>query len=109
MNIRYTTDSDINSVIKYLEALEDDENTSLDSPTIHQLEMFMHFIEELQLLIKGGSVSKSAALNLFGHYTTVLDKYQSKWPELGYDEKYWNVYREFVDKAKNFDYKYITV
>ena len=71
--------------------------------------MFMRFIEELELLIRSDSVSESAALNLFGHYTIVLDKFNSRWPTLSYNSKFWNVYRSFVARAKNFDYNNVLV
>ena len=104
----------------FLEELEDDNmykqefltpnNTYMkEALSIHSLEMFMRFIEELELLIRGSAISETAALNLFGHYTIILDQYNMRWPKLGYKEKYWNVYRDFVEKAKKFDYKNVTV
>ena len=117
---KYTKDPDITEVILFLEKLEDDNmyrkefltsnNTYTEEAlTLHSLEMFMRFIEELELLIRGGAISESAALNLFGHYTTVLDKYNKRWPNLKYDEEYWNVYRSFVEKAKKFNYNSVMI
>lgn len=116
---KYTEDNDIREVIEFLEHLEDDnqyENGHMSNGSysetalsIHKIEMFMRFIEELELLVRAKSVSESAALNLFGHYTTILDRFHSRWPTLGYDKKYWNVYRSFVAKAKRFDYNAISV
>lgn len=114
---KYTSDPKIVEVINFLEGLEDDEmykkecmvnNTYNETALpIHNIEMFMRFIEELELLIRSGAISGSAALNLFGYYTTILDKYHKRWPNLKYEEKYWNIYRAFVDKAKKFDYNKI--
>ncbi len=117
---RYTENEEIKNVIIFLEGLEDDnmykseflkpDNTyNEDALPIHCIEMFMRFIEELELLIRGGVVSESATLNLFGHYTTILDKYNKRWPSLKYDEKYWNVYRSFVEKAKRFNYNNVMI
>lgn len=116
---KYTEDKDIGEVIVFLEHLEDDNQYKCiqmkdgsydeDVISIHKIEMFMRFIEELELLIRVNSISESAALNLFGHYTTILDKYYSRWPKLGYEKKYWNVFRSFVEKAKKFDYNSISV
>jgi hypothetical protein len=117
---KYTSDPEIKEVIMFLEELEDDNmykqefltpnNTYMkEALSIHSLEMFMRFIEELELLIRGSAISETAALNLFGHYTIILDQYNMRWPKLGYKEKYWNVYRDFVEKAKKFDYKNVTV
>lgn len=117
---KYTLDPEIKEVIMFLEELEDNNmykqeylttnNTYTEEAlSIHSLEMFMRFIEELELLIRSKAISESAALNLFGHYTTILDKYNMRWPRLGYKEKYWNVYRDFVEKAKKFDHNNVTV
>lgn len=117
---KYTSDNEIKEVLVFLENLEDDNmykkeyltpnNTySEEALSIHSLEMFMRFIEELEILIRGKAISESAALNLFGYYTIILDKYHGRWPQLKYEKEFWNVYRTFVEKAKNFDYKYITL
>lgn len=117
---KYTEDKMINEVIIFLENLEDnhlykqdcmDSNNTYNEEaiSIHSIEMFMRFIEELELLIRGSAISESAALNLFGHYTTILDKYNMRWPNLDYNEKYWTVYRDFVSKAKRFDYKNVVI
>ena len=117
---RYMKDKRIQQVVKFLEELEDDNMYKKDDMdknntynekaiSIHDIEMFMHFIEEIQLLIKSNSISESAALNLFGHYTTILDKYHTRWPRLCYNEKFWTEFREFANKAKKFDYKNITL
>ena len=117
---KYTEDENLKEVVTFLECLEDDnmykqdcmdENNTYNEKAIkiHSIEMFMRFIEELELLIRGNAISESAALNLFGHYTTILDKYNKRWPKLGYDEKYWKVYRDFVEKAKKFNYNSVTL
>lgn len=117
---KYTEDKEIKEVVEFMEQLEshhmymanemNEDNTYKESALkIHSIEMFMRFIEELELLIRAGSISESAALNLFGHYTTILDKYHKRWPDLEYEKDFWNVYRSFVDKAKKFDYKNVTI
>ena len=117
---KYVEDEQIGKVLDFLEKLEDDHMYGSDFFTengtykdealsIHSIEMYMRFIEELELLIRSGSISESATLNLFGHYTTILHKYNTRWPKLKYNEKYWNVYRYFVNRAINFDYNNVTV
>ena len=117
---KYTEDKEIKEVVHFLEKLEDDnmycsekmkENMTYteDAINIHSIEMYMRFIEELELLIRSGSVTESAALNLFGYYTTILDKYNSRWPTLNYGEKYWNVYRSFVKRVKKFNYNNVSL
>ena len=117
---KYTEDEAIKEVVEFMEHLETDNMYKTDEMNvdktyndtvlnIHSIEMFMRFIEELELLIRGGAVSESAALNLFGHYTTILDKYHNRWPKLEYEKDFWTVYRSFVEKAKRFNYKNVTI
>ena len=113
------TEENITNTVKFLEQLEDNhmyccdkmENSAYTETAIniHCVEMYMRFIEELELLIRSGSVSESAALNLFGYYTIILDKFNTRWPTLGYNNKYWNVYRSFVKRAKNFNYGNVSI
>lgn len=98
MNIRYTTDPDICTVIRYLEALEDKKEKSLTLPDIHQLEMFMRFSEELFCLVKTESLKKDIVYYMFGHYVLVFANNKDKWPtELGYNMGYWQLFRDFIE------------
>ena len=118
---KYTSNQDIKDVVCFLEELEDNnqykselfnihDNTYKEAAlSIHSLEMFMRFIEELELLIRCGAISESSALYLFGHYTEILDRYQSRWPSIKYNEEYWTVFRSFVERAKHFNYNNVKV
>ncbi len=101
MNIRYTTDSDINAVVRYLEALEDKKENALALPNIHQLEMFMRFSEELCCLVRSNALKVNIVYYMFGHYVLVFANYKDKWPiELGYEKGYWRLFRDFVNKMQ---------
>ena len=98
---RYTTNSDIGTVVKYLEALEDHNENTLALPDIHQLEMFMRFSEELCCLLKSKALKENIVYYMFGHYVLVFEKEKNKWPkELGYDKEYWYLFRDFVNIMK---------
>ncbi len=98
MSIRYTTDPDICSVVRYLEALEDKKESTLALPNIHQLEMFMRFSEELCCLVKSKALKSNIVYYMFGHYVLVFANNKEKWAtELGYEKGYWRLFRDFVD------------
>lgn len=98
MNIRYTTDPDICSVVRYLEALEDKKESTLALPNIHQLEMFMRFSEELCCLVRSNALKLNIVYYMFGHYVLIFASYKDKWPiELGYEKGYWQLFRDFVN------------
>ena len=84
LNMRYTTNEDIRSVVKYLEALEDKKDESL--PEIHEIEMFMRFFEEIDCLIQAKSIKENIVYYMFGHYVLLFEKEKDNFPkELEYD------------------------
>ena len=98
-NERYTTDPNIADVVKYLELKEDEKECTM--PDLHKLEMYMRFCEELYFLIKASSMERNIAYYMFGHYIVFFDDNKKKWPEdLGYNKKYWCVFREFVKEMR---------
>lgn len=102
MNNRYITDTEICLVLNYLEALEDNRENTLALPTIHQLEMYMRFSEELYCLVKSKALKVNIVYYMFGHYVLVFAKYKDKWPiELGYEKGYWQLFRDFVDMMQS--------
>lgn len=101
---RYKEDSDIMSVANILAELEDNPNTDCSNITVYEVEMYMRFFEELELLIENTAVEESDAIYLFGHYTKVLENYHDRWPTLGYEEEYWSKFRRFVNRTKKYNF-----
>ena len=110
LNVRYTTDQDINSVVKYLETIEDNKEDTIEFPNIHQLEMFMRFFEEICCLINSKALKRNIVYYMFGHYVIIFADNKEKWPsELEYDKGYWQLFRDFVEmmrKAREELYPY---
>ena len=97
--MRYTTNEDIRSVVKYLEALEDKKDESL--PEIHEIEMFMRFFEEIDCLIQAKSIKENIVYYMFGHYVLLFEKEKDNFPkELEYDKGFWVLFRKFVERMK---------
>lgn len=108
---KYTEDKDIAIVIEYLEYLDHLKRfpkaniKPVDKPSSHQVEMYMRFFEELELMIRSEAVSESGAIYLFGYYTPLIKQdWKSKWPTLKYDQPCWSVYRDFAKRAEKFNY-----
>jgi hypothetical protein len=110
LSIRFTTESEISSVVKYLEALEDNNEKTMVLPNIHQIEMYMRFFEEICCLVKSKALKRNIVYYMFGHYVLVFADNKEKWPsELGYDKGYWQLFRDFVEmmrEARNELYPY---
>ena len=101
LSVRYTTDSNICSVVKYLEQMEDKLDDS-NIPDIHQIEMFMRFFEEVDCLIRAGALKENIVYYMFGHYVLLFAENIDKLPkELGYNKGFWVLFRNFVDKMRN--------
>ena len=108
---RYSTDKNAQAVQQYiLDAGLTDKKTgriigfNSDAkvkhvPTVRQMELFMHLIEELQLCIDEKMISKDTAIKLFGYYVCVFHRI----PEFHKDitdyeeEEYWHYYLKFAN------------
>ena len=100
LSVRYTTDLNICSVIKYLESLED-KKENIELPDIHQIEMFMRFFEEVDCLIKTKSIKDNVVCYMFGHYVLLFAENIDKMPaELEYNKGFWALFRDFVERMK---------
>ena len=101
LSVRYTNDPEINAVVKYLEALEDNKENQIGLPNIHQIEMYMRFFEEICCLIKSKALKRNVVYYMFGNYVIIFADNKDKWPpELGYDKGYWQLFREFVEMMR---------
>ena len=116
MGRKYSEDKSITKVVNCLEKLSTEEeksktttikNTDLD---IHDIEIFMRFIEELQMLIDAKVVNKPATLYLFGFYVKTFDKHHIRFEKLDdYNETYWGAFIKFAKSANEFNYEYKNV
>ena len=100
LSMRYTSDTNICSVVKYLEALEDKKDNPA-IPEIHQIEMFMRFFEEVSCLVKAKSLKENIVYYMFGHYVLLFAENIDKMPtELEYNKGFWVLFRSFVERMK---------
>lgn len=109
MGRKYSADQSIVNVVRQLEKIGTNKKTQIQSIdlNIHDIEMFMRFIEELQMLIDANVVNKSATLYLFGFYVNTFDMYHAKFKELSdYDEDHWGAFMKFAENAKKFKFNY---
>ena len=71
-------------------------------------EIFMHFFEEIQLLIDKGMVDKDVIIDLIGYYAGVFHRIEEFHADItDYDnEDYWKYYLKFVKSIPDKFYKY---
>ncbi|MBR4029016.1 MAG: hypothetical protein IKJ08_05480 [Alistipes sp.] len=105
-NERYQSDHELSKVVRYLEKIENPlkEGEKNEQPDRHSVEMYMRFYEELYFLIKANSIKKEIVYYMFGHYVLVFEEHfthLADWEnQLGYQEEYWKVFRQFVNLMK---------
>lgn len=100
-SVRYCTNEDISSVVKYLEQEEGLKlHKKVEIPDDHEVEMFMRFFEELELLIVAKAIDAKIVFYMFYFYLHTFEKHKDMWKNVGYEDNEWKVFREFVDRMK---------
>ena len=111
---RYSNDLNIKKVEEYIlnTALLDgdknivgyDNNKKTDYiPTIREKEMFMHFFEEIQLLIDDDKIDREVVIDLIGYYVGIFHRIKEFHQNITdyEDERYWKYYLKFVKSIPN--------
>lgn len=106
---RYANDPYVKKIEDYIldtVLLDDNENiigfdkrkTSNNIPTLWEKEMFMHFFEEIQLLIDDKMIEKDVIVDLIGYYIGIFHRVKEYHQDItDYDdERYWKYYLRFV-------------
>ena len=69
-NERYSRDEHINKVVPFL--IEDIMNRKVVAPSVHNVEMFMRFFEEMELQIEKDRLDAESVYKLFSYYAYTL-------------------------------------
>lgn len=114
---RYATDENIKNVLDYINntALFDADDNIIgvndeifsnyqNPPTLREKEMFMHFFEEVQMLINSKIIKGEDAIDLLGYYCGVFHKIKEYHQDItDYDdEKYWKKYLKFAKDSSEY-------
>ncbi len=98
---RYCIDKDIQSVVKFLEQQEGLVlHKQVDKPDDHEVEMFMRYFEELELLTRSKSIDEKVVSYMFFYYLQTFCKLKDNWKNIDYDSEDWKVFHEFVERMK---------
>lgn len=76
----------------------DNSKTPSYTPTVWEKEMFMHFFEEIQLLIDENMIDKDVLIALIGYYVGLFHRIEDFHSDITdyNDERYWKYYLKFV-------------
>lgn len=98
---RYCIDKNITAVVKFLEKEEGlSHKYNVKEPDDHEVEMFMRYFEELELMIRAKSIDEDVASYMFFHYLQTFDKLKEKWKNVEYESDDWKVFHEFYARMK---------
>ena len=116
---RYANDPNIKKVEDYIleSALLDEQKDIVgfdkskipsSVPTIWEKEMFMHFFEEIELLIEGEMIDRDDVIDLIGFYGGVFHRVQEFHDDISdyKEEDYWKYYLKFVKSIPDSFYKH---
>lgn len=67
-------------------------------PSLWEKEMFMHFFEEIQLLIDDNMINKDVVIDLIGYYIGIFHRIEDYHADITdyNEERYWKYYLKFV-------------
>lgn len=98
---RYSMDPNISAVVKYLEKEEGlAHKNTVSEPDDHEVEMFMRFFEELELLIRANSIDEKVVSYMFFHYVQTFNRLKDKWKNVEYDSEEWKLFHDFFARMK---------
>jgi len=98
---RYNIDKCIISVVKYLEKEEGlTHKCNVREPDDHEVELFMRYFEELELLIRAKSIEEKVVSYMFYHYVDTFVKLKDKWRNVDYESNDWKVFHEFYARMQ---------
>lgn len=83
-NERYSRDEHVNKVVPYL--IADIMGTKDAAPSIHNMEMFMRFFEEMELQIEKRRLDAYSVYKLFSYYALYLDSKPNLIKKLSIDD-----------------------
>lgn len=98
-NKRYSEDEHINKVVPFL--ISDIMKEKIVKVSVHDVEMFMRFFEEIELQIEIDRLDAESVYDLFSYYALYLDSRHSLLESLTIDdyiEENWKLYLKFVNR-----------
>ena len=69
-------------------------------PDDHEVELFMRYFEELELLIRAKSIEEKVVSYMFYHYVDTFVKLKDKWRNVDYESNDWKVFHEFYARMQ---------
>lgn len=100
-NKRFSENDDLKVVGKYLEkecGLK--HHYEVPEPDDHQVEMFMRFFEEIELLISERAMDEDIVYYMFSYYALEFEKRRNKWKRVDYESGDWKYFRMFISRMK---------
>ena len=99
---KYSMSPEVSAVIKYLEHLDGlKHKNTIVPPDNHDVEIFMHYFEEIEYLIDGGIMDEQMVYEMFSYYLFVFEKNREEFNITDYDSDSWRRFRHLLIRIKN--------
>ena len=101
---RYCINKEITAVVRFIEKKEGlSHRCDVEEPDDHEVEIFMRFFEELELLIRAKSLDEKIVYYIFFYYVQTFVKIKDKWKRIDYESDNWKVFHEFYSRMKKIN------
>ena len=99
---KYSMSPEVSAVVKYLEHLEGlNHKLIITPPDNHEIEIFMHYFEEIEYPIEGGIMDEEMVYEMFSYYLFVFEKNREKFNITDYEGDSWNRFRHLLIRIKS--------
>ena len=98
---RFCKNSSTIALAKYLNSADDGKLTDKEKiPDNYDIEIFMRYFEELELLIRAKSIDEKLVSYMYSHYIIKFDDLKTKWSKVKYSSDKWKIFRELVSRMR---------
>ena len=99
---KYSMSPEVSAVVKYLEHLDGlKHKNAIVPPDSHDIEIFMHYFEEIEYLIDGGIMDEKMVYEMFSYYLFVFEKNRKEFNITDYDSDSWRKFRHLLIRIKS--------
>ena len=103
---KYSMSPEVSAVVKYLEHLDGlKHRQAIVPPDSHDIEIFMHYFEEIEHLINAGIMDEQMVYEMFSYYLFVFENNVEKFDITDYKSDSWSKFRHLLIRMKNIQTK----
>ena len=93
----YSMSKEVSTVVKYLEQMDGlKHKLEVVGPDSHDIEIFMHYFEEIELLIESKIMDEQMVYDMFSYYLFVFERNIKEFDIEDYESNSWSIFRHLL-------------